>query len=451
MAKPEHDYQIAARQWIAGKRRGMLYIDMGLGKTRIILEHIVRAGRQAVVFAPLSVIYNTWPLEIAKWVPGLTYRILHGPDKDYHLSKSADIYLVNYDGLQWFYANVSNNVRKFKDRFYVLDESTKVKSHSSVRLKAMKPFANLAQDLILMSGTPMPNGYRDLWAQFWLIDHGQALGKTYSEFRDRYLIESGPPRFEIRLRPGAKEDIDSKVADMTFRLDKKDYLSLKDPVYSTKSLILPTDAREGYDELENDYVLGDFSVHSGGALNMKLRQYVQGAVYDENSHTHWIHSTKLDFLEDLVDTATSPILLPIQFRFELEALKKRFKNLPCIAGGMKPAETSSIIRSWNSGNVPLLPCHPAALSHGVNMQDGGHHVVWFALPYNLEHYEQLNGRLARQGQVNTPVFDHLIMSNTVDEDVKAALDTKAADQVSFGDAMRQAMLARRATSSKSPA
>lgn len=180
---------------------------------------------------------------------------------------------------------------------------------------------------------------------------------------------------------------------------------------------------------------------SEGAQLMKLRQLIQGGLYHDNGY-YPIHEAKVDALESLIEEANgNPLLVAIQFKFEVDMLTKRFGPLPLMAGGCK--DPQAILAKWNQGDIPVLLCHPASVGHGLNMQKGGHHLVWYSLAWDWEQYHQLAGRLHRQGQTRPVVVTHIVIRGTLDEVICRSLRAKGSSQRTFNDSIRAAMLAGR--------
>lgn len=440
-----HDYQLRAIDFIQEHKAVYLAIDMGLGKTAICLKFIQQTGQRAIVFAPLRAAQSTWPDEIRKWTPELTYRVLHGKDKSLDSIDDIDILIINYEGIKWF---ASQKVR-WKRRALILDESSKLKSHSTARFKTIRSMSNLWTDIRLcLSATPAPNGLHELWSQYYILDGGRALGRNISAFRDEFCRSFSYPGMvftKYEVEPSKVQGIYDQVAPRTFRLKAEDYLEMPELTYNTISCKMTPKLTKEYKTLEDEFFLelddAEIEAPNTAQLSMKLRQFVQGGLYydDEEFKRQWteIHQIKLDALADMIDTsAGQPILCAIQFRFELEMVQKRFGKIPVIAGGTSGKQASTYIRQWNEGGIPLLLCHPASLSHGVNLQAGGHILLWYGLTWSLEQYIQLTGRLYRQGQKAGVVVHHLVMENTVDEAVMTALANKNTGQEAMLDYLK---------------
>jgi len=402
----------------------------------------------AIVLGNLDAIYDTWPKEIQKWYPQYTYSILHGPNKDNILAHSdADFLLMNYEGLRWFFHQVLDKRVKWKKRMLILDESSLIKDPSTKRFKMLRKLMPLWTDYRLcLSATPAPKGYHNLWSQYYMLDRGKRLYESYYRFRGAFFNYTGPPLYKTTLRKGSFEAIRDKIKDITYRLEGDDWLDLPKFIYNNIPVKLPPKLREKYKELEDNFFLefeeAGATAFSAAALSMKLRQFIQGAVYTDakDGSFYPLHQIKVNALKNLLESsAGQPILCPIQFKFELKMIREFIdRNVPCIVGGTSPKERRYYIDAWNRGDLPLLLCHPRSLSKSVNLQAGGHILLWFALTWSLEDYQQLNGRLRRQGQESDHVIvNHLMMEDTVDERVAAVLARDDATQAMLLNALKR--------------
>lgn len=424
-----HNYQERAISFCLDHKAAFLAIDLGMGKTAIALHVIQHIGGPAFVFGPLRTIYSSWPEEIEKWTPNLSYAIAHGTNKYAALNSGADVILMNYDGLNWF----SKQKIAMNRRMVIYDESSMCKSHATQRFRLLRKLSILWSDYKLcLSATPAPNSLQELWSQYYLLDSGKALGKNITTFRENYCTSFSYPGMTVTLYKVLAryhKEIYDRVAPITFRLDAKDYLEMPEITYNEIKVELPPSLRAKYKTLKKEFFLelegADIEALSAVHVGMKLRQFIQGGLYDEEKKWHRLHNLKLRVLKELVETAAgNPILCAIQFKGELAMIREAFPSAPVIAGGTLPEQGAKYITSWNKGNIPLLLCHPASLSHGVNLQAGGHTLLWYGLTWSLEQYSQLNGRLYRQGQLRHVVIHHIIMKDTIDEAVMLALKNK---------------------------
>lgn len=446
-----HQYQQNAIRFAIRNPASFMMIDIGLGKTAIALHTIEKMGIPALVIAPLRVCYSTWPAEIKKWNLNLSYTILHGRNKNKNLALKKDVYILNYEGLKWFFNACCQHKFKMRKMFMIWDESSFVKSPSTQRFKTFKRMVPMfSRYRMCLSATPSPNGLHELWSQYFLLDHGKRLESSFYTFRSRYFSYTGPPVYKTTIYPGASELIHEKIEDITYRLDAHDYLRMPPITYNAIRVELTAKLRKEYDSLERDFLL-EFdhdisSATSAAGLSMKLRQFIQGGLYTDGGNGRYmpIHKLKLNALKEMMEANPGqPILCPIQFRFELDMIQKEFKQkLPIIAGGVNAKTSSQYVDRWNAGKLPLLLCHPQSIGHGMNMQTGGHIVLWFGLTWSLEQYQQLNGRLHRQGQKRGVVINHIIMEDTIDVLLLKVLSQKESTQADLLNALKKYTQAR---------
>lgn len=417
-----------------------LAFDMGLGKTLTVLEYLRRTNKKAVVFAPLLVAQNVWPEEIKKWGFDFSYAFIHGKHKRAALESDARILITNYATIKWMYEyGLEHGGKFFRERVVVFDEATAFKHASSQRFKMLQAMQHLfKQGVFNLSGEPLPEGYLGLWSQYWMLDRGAALGRTMSEYKARFFYDSGPPRWICKLKNAwLAEEIKGLVAHETSVLRAEDYIELPEALYQDVRVHLDPDTLRKYNRFTKENVVTingvDILAATEGVLSNKLRQLIQGAVYDEEGNTQYVHSHKADVLKELMDNVQgSPILCPINFLFEIDMIRKALGyDVPFIHSKTTLAEKKRYLAEWNEGKIPLLGCHPASLSHGVNMQTGGSTIVWYSLPWSLEWYKQLNGRLIRPGQTKPVRVMHLVATGTIDERVASILANKDATQADF--------------------
>jgi len=452
-----HKYQEGALAFALAKKSCYCALDMGMGKTAVALnwsKNILPEVGGVLVVAPIRTIYSSWPEELAKWTPELSYSLLHGPLKDVALRQKTDFYFINYEGLQWLLIELKKIFKatgKVPFRAIILDEGSKAKAPNTKRFGVLKILADVAPKYkLILSGTPSPNSLLDLWAQYFFLDKGKRLGGTITAYRAQYFtqyeitskkLKSGEVRQQGRkifgyiIKPFCADIIHERIGDITYRLDAKDYLEVPPKIINEIKVKLPPKLMAQYKTLEETFFLElektDIEAMSAPSLAMKLRQFVQGGLYLDEPKVNGerpytvVHQEKLSVLEELVEDASGQgILCAIQFRFELDMIRKKFPDAPVIAGGTSPVEAGKLIKQWNAGELPLLLCHPGSLSHGVNLQTGSHLIVWFGLTWSLEQYEQFNARLHRQGQINTVIIHHLVVAGTIDEDIMRALKSK---------------------------
>ena len=436
---PLHEYQKKALQFSLERPDSYLGLDMGLGKTRITLEWCKdKTAKGILVIAPLKSIYTTWPDEIEKWKFDYSYTILHGKDKLDNLGLKRNLYLTNFESIQWLFESLKLMFKLTKNvpfRTVVIDEGSMIKSPSTKRFKTLRKLRDIFYYRIMLSGTPAPNTLLDLWSQYFFLDGGARLFKAYSKFRFEHFMPLDYKQFTWAIK--SKEDklkIYNKIKDITFRLDAKDYIKLPKRIDNIIKLKLPEKLQQQYKHLEKKFFLEldkeKVEVLNAAALSMKLRQFIQGGVYiDGKGAWEQLHKEKLDKLKEMVEVADGQgILCPIQFKFELEMIRSIWPKVPAIVGGVDMKVSAQYIKDWNLGKIPLLICHPRSLSHAVNMQAGSHIVLWYSLTWSSEQYQQLNARVLRQGQKNNVIIHHLVMDETIDNAVMSALKAKIKGQ-----------------------
>ena len=462
-----HEYQDRATQWGIANPRGYYAIDMGMGKTLIILELLaclkkMKAIQGTLVIAPLGTIYTTWPDEIKKWNSKLTYSILHGPDRVRNLKRKRDVYFINFEGVEWMYNELVKMARKKKAvspfNCLVIDEASMVKSSKTKRFKMLSGLRSLFPERrYFLSGTPAPNGYMDLWSQYYLLNDGASLGMGIGNYRKKYFEQDPFAMFTYNLKDGSEELILNRIKKYTFRLDSKDYLKLPNSIYNEIKLDLSSKNKALYKKLEKEFFLAlddvEVEAFNAASLSMKLRQFLQGSMYytkPEDAHldkppryVQKIHTEKIKALADIVDTSGSkPILLALNFKFEKDMIEKYFPDAKFIVGGMKRDTVNRYIKEWNLGKIQLLCCHPASIGHGTNLQTGGHIIVWYGLTWSLELYQQFNKRLDRQGQTESVIFHHLLVKGTVDIRIARIIKQKGMTQKKMLDYLKEDYHAR---------
>lgn len=427
-----------------------LFLDMGLGKTVITLTAVndLRYNRWAVarvlVVAPKKVAEATWCAEAAKWDHLRHLRIVPvlGPlqKRIRALNTPGDIWVINRENVPWL-VDYLRNAWPFD--MVVLDESSSFKNHQSKRFKAMKLVRPRIRRLVELTGTPAPNGREDLWAQIYLLDGGQRLGKTISSYREAFFTEDrAHPGQQYRTyspQAGADQRIRAAISDICVSMKAEDYLELPDYIEDIVPVALDAKARKAYEKLERDMLLevDEQTITAGTAavLNGKLLQLCSGAVYDAEGNAVEVHGCKVEaFLEVVEQLHGEHALVFYWFRHEQERLMAALEGSGLRVRVYRGAEDAD---AWNAGNVDLLLAHPASCGYGLNLQAGGHHIIWFGYPnWALEIYQQANARLHRQGQQYPVIAHHLVVQGGMDEAVVAALHDKGDTQEALMQALR---------------
>ncbi len=433
-----HAYQQHCIDQILRIKKLGLFLDMGLGKTVTTLTAIRElkynrfAVRRVLVIAPKKVAEGTWTREKDKWDHTRILRVspvLGSQAKRIRaLNTPADLYIINRENVCWLVDYYRNS---WPFDMVVVDESSSFKSHSAKRFKALAGVSGKINRMVELTGTPSPNGLEDLWSQVYLLDGGERLGKRYTQFRERYFQ---PDRrgadgmvYSYAAKPGTEQSILDKISDICISMKAEDYLQLPDITYHEIPVELDAKAEKAYRELERKMVLElpeeeEISVTSAAALSNKLLQLANGAVYDEDRSVHEVHGCKIEAFLELVESLQGkPVLVFYNFQHDRERILKALSG-----SGLRVRElkTTWDEDDWNAGLIDILLTHPASSAYGLNLQQGGNHVVWFGLTWNYELYTQANKRLHRQGQTEKVIIHHLVCTGTRDEDVMRALEKK---------------------------
>ncbi len=390
------------------------------------------AVRRVLVIAPKKVAEGTWTREKDKWDHTRILRVspvLGSQAKRIRaLNTPADLYIINRENVCWLVDYYRNS---WPFDMVVVDESSSFKSHSAKRFKALAGVSGKIDRMVELTGTPSPNGLEDLWSQVYLLDGGERLGKRYTQFRERYFQ---PDRrgadgmvYSYAAKPGTEQSILDKISDICISMKAEDYLQLPDITYHEIPVELDAKAEKAYRELERKMVLElpeeeEISVTSAAALSNKLLQLANGAVYDEDRSVHEVHGCKIEAFLELVESLQGkPVLVFYNFQHDRERILKALSG-----SGLRVRElkTTRDEDDWNAGQIDVLLTHPASSAYGLNLQQGGNHVVWFGLTWNYELYTQANKRLHRQGQTEKVIIHHLVCTGTRDEDVMRALEKK---------------------------
>ena len=434
-----HHYQNSALNVVLNKKKCALFLDMGLGKTTTTLTAIHDlyynfAVERILIIAPLKVANNVWHKEAQKWehLQELDIAIATGSvnERLSAINSNKTITLINKENVPWLIEKC-----KWKWDMVVIDESSSFKSARAKRFRALKKVMKYIRSIVLLSGTPSPNGMMDLWSQMYLIDQGERLGRTITNYRQRFFVPEGYMGYNYKLKPGAKEQIMELIKDVCVTMTAEDYLELPECINVNEFIELPDKAKQQYKELEKKFIISlddiDIESPSKAALGNKLLQICNGSVYDAERNVHEIHNEKIERLKEIIeDNPGENFLVAYNYKHDLEKLQKAFPKAVKL-------ETAKQEDDWNKGKIKILLAHPASAGHGLNLQYGGNIIVWYGLTWNLEYYQQFNKRLHRQGQKNIVRNIHLIAKGCLDEKVLFfALSGKAKTQKDLIDYLK---------------
>lgn len=446
-------YQRRAIDFIKETPYCALFLDMGLGKTVSTLTAFAELLDDCevatmLVVAPKKVAEATWGDECAKWahLQGLRVSVILGTEKQRlaAMKRPAEVYVTSRDLIAWLVARLGG---AWPYDLLVLDELTSFKSNKAERFRAVRMVRPKCRRVVGLTGTPTPNGLKDLWAQVYCLDMGERLGRTITGFRGRWFNSYGKGGITYRLDPkkGAEAEILARIADITLTMQAKDYLELPPLIEQDVAVDLSPAVRRRYETFERERVMEfrrdmegkprQVVAGSAAAQMSKLMQFAAGAVYDEAGEAVEVHGEKLERLAELIEEAAGEhVLLFYQFKHDVPRLAAKLKGLR-----VRKYEGADDLRAWNAGEVDVMLAHPASTAYGLNMQAGGHVIIWFGTGFNAELYTQAVARLYRQGQRHATRVFRLIVRGTVDEDAARAVKNKLDSQTAVLAALKDRM------------
>ena len=444
-----HDYQKYAINFIKEHPIAAILLDMGMGKTSIVLAALNDLifdsfeVSKVLIIAPLRVAKHTWSTEIQKWdqLKGLRYSIVVGTaaERRRALMVDADIYIINRENIPWL---IEKSGQPFDYDMVVIDELSSFKNWQAKRFRALMKVRPKVKRIVGLTGTPSSNGLMDLFAEYKILDMGERLGRFISQYRLDYFVPdqmNGPVVYSYRLRPGADRRIYNQISDITISMKGTDHLKMPELVNSEYLVYMDEDERGKYEQMKKDLVLslpdGEVTAANAASLSGKLTQMANGAVYSDAGGAENIHDRKLDALEDMIEAANGKsLLVAYWYKHDLSRITKRLDELGVHYGKL---DTDESIYNWNAGRLEVGLIHPASAGHGLNLQSGGSTLIWFGMIWSLELYQQTVARLWRQGQESgTVVVQHILTAGTVDERIMKALSAKDAAQMKLIDAVK---------------
>lgn len=444
-----HSYQAYSIQQMIDTPYIGAFLDMGLGKTVITLTalHSLKyyrfCIRKTLIIAPKKVAENTWTKERDKWdhLKDLRISVVLGSAKERRtaLDAPADIYITNRENTKWL---VDLYKHDWPFDVVVLDESSSFKNHQSQRFKALKAIRPRISRLIELTGTPSPKGLIDLWAQIYLLDGGKRLGRTISVYREIFFLPDKRNQttiFSYKPREGAEDAIYKALSDICISMKAEDYLELPECICDDIPVTLDKKAQKAYEQLERDMLLEVdedelVTANTAASLTGKLLQLCNGAVYDEDGAVVPIHDCKIEALLETIEQLNGQhAIIYYHFQHDRDRILSALEKSGLSVRVYKDAREEN---DWNAGKIDILLAQPSSCGYGLNLQDGGHHIIWFGLTWNLEEYQQANKRLHRQGQQFPVIIHRLITQHGTDEDVVHSLESKDSVQESLLTALK---------------
>ena len=449
-----HPYQVYCCEYIKSHPEALLLLDCGLGKTIVTLMAVLDLMydrfevSKTLVVAPLRVARSVWPEELKKWdgLDFLRMSVLVGDAKQRAaaLAAPADVYVINRENVKWLTDFLEKRHQPWPFDMVILDELSGFKNPQSQRWRALRKVRPQIRRMVGLTGTPASNGLMDLWAEVYLIDQGARLGRFISRYREAYFRPAGMNPctgvvYSYALRPGAEEQIYQRIGDISVSMKARDYLDMPACLTVNHRVAMDPPERKLYESMKKDLLIHledeTLTADSAAALSNKLLQMANGAVYAAGGEPKTIHEKKLEALLDLIEQANGQsVLVCCWYRHDHDRIQAYLSARGIPTWDLKSDED---IADWNAGRIPVALISPASAGHGLNIQQGGHCLIWFSLVWSLELYQQTNARLWRQGQrADTVVIHHIIAADTVDEQILAALSRKEMTQEALLSAVR---------------
>lgn len=431
-----YEYQKYCIQFILNHPIVALFLEQGMGKTGIALSSIKELIqrneiRKVLIVAPLRVAKFSWQNEIQKFdeFQCLSYSLVLGSRKKRMeaLKAKTDLYLINRENLQWL---IDKSGMPFDFDMVIIDELSSFKNYKTKRFKAFIKVRPKVRRVIGLTGTPATKSLENLFAEFMVLDMGERLSSSITEFRDRYFRpgrRKGNIIYEYILRPGADKLIYDKISDITVSMKSIDYLKMPKLISVEYPVNMSKEEMNQYENMKRNLVLSltdkDITAANAATLSGKLCQLSNGAIYTEEKDFVEIHRRKLDALEDIIESANDkPLLVAYWFHHDLKRIIRRLDEIKVNHSMINDADS---IKNWNAGNIQVGLIHPASCGLGINLQEGSNLIVWFSLPWSLELYQQTNSRLWRNGQKEkTVVVQHIVTKGTIDERILYLLENK---------------------------
>ena len=448
-----HEYQNYCVDFLRSTPEAMLILEMGLGKSCISLTAILDLMfdsfdvSKVLVIAPLRVAKTVWPEERDTWEHArfLQMSVMTGSAKQREaaLKVPADVYVINRENVKWLVTYLEKHKIPWPFDMVVIDELSSFKNHQSQRWKALRKVRPYIKRIIGLTGTPASNGLLDLWAETYLIDNGKRLGKFIGRYREAYFKPAGMNPYTgvvynyVPL-PGAEEAIYSRISDITVSMKALDYLDMPAQVMVNHYVDMEPEEQKLYEAMKKELLveLNGETIDAANAavLSGKLLQMANGAIYNDERQMRVIHDQKLQELLGLIEQANGQnVLVAYWFQHDHERIREYLEDQGFKSRDLKSDQD---IADWNAGKIQIGLISPASAGHGLNIQKGGHILIWFSLVWSLEMYQQTNARLWRQGQKEVVTIHHILTRDTVDSDVLDALKHKDTTQQNLISAVK---------------
>lgn len=438
------DYQLKAIDLIKEVKRVLLAMQMGAGKSLISLKAFSdlkkegKANRMLIV-APNFVANYTWPEEIEKWknlVGSFSYNIISGNKKQREKSMElkTDISIINIENIVWLFEEYKDLIKKEFD-IMIFDESSslaeakkKTKLKNLTRYSATFEISKLLDYVVLLSGTPTPNGIKGIFGQAQCLKD-KILATSKTAFLKQYFDDVGYKFPDYRIKNGAREEIIKKMGLHMFQLDTDKILDLPECFMLTRKVEENKKIKKMMNELKNNFILNlecdKIIVENETAKRIKLFQMCSGGIYkNKEKDFEILHEDKIKVLKEIIaEVDGNGILVLYNYEFEKKMIKDNFKNA-CFASD------EGNIKKFEKGDIPILFAHPKQVGAGLNFQEYNNITVWLTLPTSLFHYLQANKRMHRSGQKKVVSIYHILNTN-LEVELFNLLNNKKIDQEEF--------------------
>lgn len=455
---PFQPYQLYAKDFVLTRPGSGLFLDCGLGKTLITLAALYQLNSpgHTLIIGPKPVVRAGWMNEIKKWSIPLRTKSLIVNENDKELSRKhrlelykeipyepPTVYFINRELVQDLIKNTAGTKRPFHWYFptVICDELQSFKSYKALRFKALQKMQPAFTDFIGLTGTPTPDSLLDLWSEVYLMDGGERLGPNITAYRNAFFhptlyVNNHPVDYEPN--DYAEQIIYQKIADRVISM-KNTLLDLPKITYNDVTVAMTKDEKQTYKTLVKEQVLefegvGKVIAKNRAVLYGKLAQLASGTIYVNGTNEYCIvHQHKLEQAEYVVNNTDGPVLIAYYFNSDKDQLLNYFPQARVFDG------TGAMLDDWNAKKIPIMLLQPASASQGLNLQDGGHTLIWYSMTPNLEHYIQTNARIYRQGQKHPVVIHHLLTEGTVDIRTLTSLQKKDMNEENLLNAVRVAI------------
>ncbi len=429
-------YQHIGTQFMLDHPRCEIIAEPGMGKTGMtlsLLDLLKLVGSNflpALIFAPKRVADVVWTAEARKWstFKDLSVVQITGTEKrrlEILSAPRSDVYVCNYELAEWLVSLWPQEKWPFK--VVVADECSRLKgfrlNKGTKRSTALAKISQFTGRWINLTGTPCPLGLQDLWGQYYFLDQGQRLKRSYTAFMEAYFIEDQYTR-RITTQHGAEAMIHDAIKDITIVFRAEDWLDIQKPQELAVEFELPPAVRDQYRQMEKEFFLRlpDAEIEAGTAAikSSKLLQMCAGSIIDtETEETHHVHDARLETLDDVLDQIEpEPLLVSYWWKSDpariLEHLKRRK-----IAARVYRGKQDEL--DWNARKYRVMLLHEQS-AFGLNLHEPCRDILHYSYFWNAELWQQMNERVgpARQAQAGKKAAVRVwyaAAKGTVDHDV----------------------------------